>query len=75
MFHLFPRRGWTGGHTPALRGAEEGCQGAGGRVAVVGGRLGGRHEVIEHLPFSLSSFNVKFFRVIIVFNVFIRVML
>ena len=74
-FHLFPRRGWAGGHSPAFRSAEEGGQGAGGRVAVVGRRLGGRHEVVKHLSFSLSSFNVKFLRHIIVFNVFIRVML
>merc|ERR1719225_525806 len=73
-FALFSRRGRTGRHGPAFRSTEEGGQGAGGRVAVEGGGLGGRHEVIEHLPFSFSSFNVNFLRVIIVLNVLSRVM-
>ena len=72
-FDLFPRRGRAGRHGPAFRGAEEGGEGAGGRVAVEGGGLGGRHEVIEHLPLSFGSFNVNFLRVIIVLNVLSRV--
>ena len=57
---LFPLGAGTGCHGPALRSAENGGDGAGGRVGEEGGGLGCSHEIIENLSFSSRSFQLQF---------------
>ena len=57
---LLSFRARAGGHGPALGSAEDGGDGAGGRVGEEGRGLGRGHEIIENLCLPSGSLEVQF---------------